>query len=422
MHEEKPFSIRLDGSVRVGELTELAGSASITRTPHLGNLYPADLALMSLGIPVRLLDKNCSVVDRLFMPEARIIDATPTVLSSRQGVLTPYLATSAGQAVVFEHFHTTQAAVPGSTVSTYSLDYLQHIDLVEAVLGIMAEVSPGLFNRLSLADGQVARQRSFDTGIVCYDVPQGKPARIGRRELASRCIRYFEEVADCLRSGTPVQTGGHVLISAEADILLQGLVDTAAACGERRQRVYQCCGLPMARYATDPRRDMAASITDIYRKVKRRLAGRGHALPDIEMILVPTSMLRLVYLGPEKSLLHRQILDSEERLLALKHSKGEDIRGAKNKSQVLRIIDRYQALFQRVRDERQVLIEKQMGGKWPPFYLLGDCNRFTQYDLAASGESITIPDDLLDLPVKALAPRIKKLLAAYPRLRQAMFC
>ena len=177
----------------------------------------------------------------------------------------------------------------------------------------------------------------------------------------------------------------------------------------------------MARYATDPRRDIAARISHLYRELKRRTDGSIGTLPNIEMILIPTSMLRLVYLGLGRYLLHQRILKSEERLLALKHRKGRDIKEAKTKQHRQRIIDHYQTLFQQVRDERQALIEKQTTGQFPPFYVLGESNRFTQYDLAASGERIRIPDELLDLPVKSLAPRMKKMLAAYPRLRQAIF-
>ena len=421
MTAETLFSIRLDGEIRVGELADLAGTAPLTRTPHLGNQYPADLALLSMGVPMRQLDKNYSIVDKIFTPEARICDGTPVTLSQQQGVLSPYLATSGGQAAVYEHFRTIKQAVPGAVVSTYSLDYLRHIDLVEAVLDIMAEVAPESFNRVSLADGRVARQFAVDSSFAYYGDPRGERFKIDRRQLARRCIGYFEQAATSLREGTPMRTGGHVLIKAEADILLQGVIDAAGALGERRQRIYQCCGVTMARYAADPRRDMAARITHWYREVKRRSGGLIGTFPRIEMILIPTSMLRMVYLNLDRYLLHQRILSTDERLLALKHRKGADIKEAKTKRQRQRIIDRYQALFQQVRDERQALIEKQTSGRFPPFYVLGESNRFTQYDLAASGKRITIPDELLDLPVKSLAPRMKKLLAAYPRLRQAIF-
>ena len=417
----KAFSIRLDGSVLVGELPELAMSAPVVRTPHLGNLYPADLALLSLGIPVRLLDKNYSVVDRLYLPEARITDGKATLLSQQHGVLAPYLSTSAGEAVVSGHYRAMQAAVPGSVVSTYSRDYLESIDLVEAVLETLAEIRPDMFSRLCLEDGRVVPLDGINGSTVSYRSPECGVIRVARQELAARCIRYFEHVAVCLDRGVPMYSGGHVLIRAEADLLLQGLIGAGSAGGGECQRVYQCCGIAMGRYATDPRRDMAAGIEDIYRRVKRHTSGNKHALPAIEMILIPTSMLRLVYINPERNSLHRKILDCEERWLALRQGKGEAIRQAAGKHRREQIIDRYQVLFQQVRNERQAHIDAQVKGKWPPFYALGDSNRFTQYDLAASGEGIAIPGDVLDMPVGSLGPRIRKMLSAHPRLRQAVF-
>ena len=177
----------------------------------------------------------------------------------------------------------------------------------------------------------------------------------------------------------------------------------------------------MSRYATDPCRGMAAGIEDIYRRVKRHTNGRKYALPAIGMMLIPTSMLRLIYIDPERSLLHRKILDCDERWLALRQSRGEAIRQVAGKRWREQIIDWYQVLFQQVRNERQPRIDEQVKGKWPPFYALGDSNRFTRYDLAASGEGIAMPDDVLDMPVGSLGQGIRKMLSAHPRLRQAVF-
>ena len=413
--ESGSFEIVIDRSVKVGELSDLSSTDPITRTPHIGNLNPVELGLMSLGIPLRLVDKNCSTIDNLFQPEAQIANQDLTLLSHQQGVLAPYLRDENGSSVIKHHFKVTQTAVPAGVVSTYSRDYLAAQEQIQPVLQGLAELAPELFDRITLEDGTFSRQCGHDDRHVFYGDPE-RPIRIERRTLVGRSLGYFKQVSQVLNSGVASTEPGQVLLKADADFILQAVVDTAAVSGHGRRRFYQCCGIPMTRYAADPRLDKPGKINHLYRLLQKRIGW----LPQVEMVLLPISHFRFVYMQDKTFELHTRILNLEQELERVKRVKGDRIRNAQISEREL-LVEQYRPTLHRLHKERESCVEELTDGRYPAFYISGSSQRFTQHDLAISGRPVRIPDEVMDLSLKSLSERLKKLLRHNPRRIRALF-
>lgn len=411
------FRIIIDRSIKVGQLPEIARTTPITRTPHVGNLNPVELALLTLGIPLRLVDKNCSVIDNLFHPEAKIIHQKLEVLSSQHGVLAPFLQDDSGNALAHLHIATTRKAVPGFRTSSYSLDYLAEIDRVIPVLETLALTTPEMFNRLTTEGGGVVPQFAVDDTYAYYGDPDLNVIRIDRKSLATRAIRYFEQVAYTLEQGKTATGSGYTLLKADADIILQGVIDTSSESSHGIRRFFQCCGIPMARYIADPRMDKSGTISRVYRDLQRRLGN----LPSVEMILLPISHLRFAYMSEESLELHQKINQADTELKRLKNAKSDEIKQASSKQERDEVVGKYQLLFQQVKAQQKNCIDQLANGRFPPFYVLGSPQRFTQYDLAASSNTIQIPEDVMEMSLKSLSIRLKKLLAHHPKKKAAIF-
>ena len=411
------FSLRIDRSVKVGQLAEIARTSPITRTPHVGNLNLVELALLTLGVPLRLVDKNCSVIDTLFHPEAKIVHQKLEILSSQHEVLAPFLQDDAGNALSHLHVEAIRKVVPSCRTSTYSLDYLAEIDLVIPVLETLALIAPEMFNRLTIEGGKIVRQFAIDDANAYYGDPDSNIIRIDRKSLATRAIRYFEQVASTLEQGKPAIGSGYTLLKADADIILQGVIDTRAESSHGPRRFFQCCGIAMARYVADPRMDKAGIINQIYRDLQKRLG----TLPTVEMILLPISHLRFAYMNKESLELHRKINHADTELRFLKKAKGNEVKQVSSKQGRDRIVEKYQLLFQRVKAQQKDYIDQLANGEFSPFYVLGSPQRLTQYDLAASGNTIQIPEDVMDMSLKSLSTRLKKMLAHHSKKKAAIF-
>lgn len=411
------FKINIDRTVTVQQLQDITRHSTITRTPHIGNLNLAELTLLTLGIPLRLVDKNLSSIDTLFNPESRIINEQCEILSTQQHTLVPYLRDKTGYALATLHTRATQQAVHNGQVSTYSLDYLKHIDNVAAVLEILADIAPEVFNRISDSEGKVTSQLAYDDAFVYFGTSKADAIRVDRTSLATRTLGYFEQVSSVIETGIPASRNSVILLKAEADIVLQSLIDTSLESSHGVRRFYQCCGIPMARYIADPRVGMPEEINRLLGMVCRRL----NRPANIEMTLFPISHLRLAYINDSTLQHHYEIIVADEKLQALKQEKARRIKSAASNTERDDIICTYQSLFQQTRTTRQQHIDALAFSSYSPFYEPGSTRRLTQHDLAESGQTIQIPDHVMSMSLKSISDRLKSLLSRHPEKRARIF-
>ncbi|MEW8019234.1 MAG: hypothetical protein AB2811_00330, partial [Candidatus Sedimenticola endophacoides] len=232
-----------------------------------------------------------------------------------------------------------------------------------------------------------------------------------------RGIRQICAVFDRHLQSRPAIRGGSVLLKADADIILQGVMDTADGGRRGRQRFYQCCGVAMARYIADPRMDKQGNIERVYQQIHDRLEN----IPRVEMVLLPVSHLRFAYWKKENLDLHNSIIGLNHRLERLKWNKGKEIRAAGSKSERNEIIEKYQGCFFAVKAERQKLIDHLIRETFSPFYISRGPARMTQYDLRELGQPLQIPDEVFDMSLKSHGNRLRRLLVAYPDLASNIF-
>lgn len=405
----KNFNIVVDRTLRVGQLSELARNGAITRTAHLGNLHSADLILLSLGVPLRLVDKNCSVVDSLHQPEARIIDGKLELLSSQQRVLAPYLHDSQENSLAHMHLSATRASVAGCRASTYSIDYLMEIDRILPLLEVMACLAPEMFNRATTESGEVLQQTGVDDRFAYYGSGM-ETIRCSRAIMAERAVGYFQTVVESLASGKPATGAGHLLLRLEADIILHGVIDTQAESTLGLRRFYQCGGMAMQRYIADPRLNKSSLIDRLYGSLRQRIGD----LPAIEMVLLPISHLRFGYLESATEALHYSIRQIELTLREVKKEKAREMQSATTYTARAEIIDRYQRLYRDLKSSRKGFIEQLLDSKFHPFYPLGCAQRMTQHDLAAADAKLRIPVEVMEMPLQSLTTRLKQLLKEFP--------
>jgi hypothetical protein len=413
----KVFKITIDSSVRVCQLKELASDHSITRTAHIGNLNPTEMALVTLGVPFRLVDKNCSGIDAAYRPETRILDTREEILSCQQNVLSPYLRDATGLSLAHLHVSAASRCVPETRTSSYSMDYLDNMDLVRPVLEILARMAPQMFDRCVTGGGEVVQQLGVDDEFAYYGSEDLVDLKLARSELAQKACDYFAEVAEVLASGIPASGNGHVLLKAEADIILHAMIDTRSQSTIGVRRFYQCCGRAMARYIANPSNDKSAAIEVLYGKLRKYLPD----LPPVEMVLLPVSNLRFAYLDKFALGIHQAILEVERRMAELKQKKAREIKLASNEKEREGAIARYQGLYRALQSRKSELVHELLDCKFHPFYELGSSQRMSQHDLLLSPERLLIPDDIMEMSLGSVSRRLKSLLSEHPQRKASIF-
>ncbi|MEW8044196.1 MAG: hypothetical protein G8D28_07765 [gamma proteobacterium symbiont of Phacoides pectinatus] len=200
MSRSKYFNIKIDNTLTLREIIALGGSNCITRTPHIGNLNPVELMLMSVGVPLRLVDKTCSTIDSMFQPECKIMDLVAKMLSEQKNTLVPYLGDTSDHALTKVHLDAIREAVLEGCATAYSEDYLKDIDRLLPVLDVMSQIAPELFNRFVAEKGRILHQTGFDDSYVYYGACPSERVRIKRCTLSERVVDYFRGVEAVLAS------------------------------------------------------------------------------------------------------------------------------------------------------------------------------------------------------------------------------
>lgn len=63
------FHILIHDDISIAQLIEIdKNGGRVLKTPHIGNIYPNNLALISLGIPTLLYDRTIGIKDKSFHP------------------------------------------------------------------------------------------------------------------------------------------------------------------------------------------------------------------------------------------------------------------------------------------------------------------------------------------------------------------
>lgn len=270
---------------------------SVAKSPHVGNWYPNNLAVASLGIPMSVYDRTYGAADKNFHPHKVIVDggseevANPAILTTHARVIRESSwfpeRFPVGSKVLDGHMQAVRDAVPGANCEVFT-DYLRrHMDKVLAILEVATALVPSLWRRFVHADGTI-------TEPVCGG------------------WRHITETGGIYGLTNNNECGW--LIPNELNVLLDGVVETALY---NEDVVYHLSGPDMIGYIGS----YAELLEKIHAVLRKKL---GWVRETVELHLVPVATMRFAV--PE---IRRQALDTfMDALLAIygwRTARGEQI-------------------------------------------------------------------------------------------------
>lgn len=342
---------------------------SVVKTPHVGNWYPNNLAVASLGIPMHVYDHMVGVKDENFHPHKLIVNGHGEKMADSAILITHARVIRApsrfperfpvGSRVLDGHMQAVRDAVPGANCEV-STDYLQqYMDMVLAILETVTNLLPKLWHQFVDADGTVS-ERS--------------------------CIGW-----DSIR-----ETGVYGLTNDEfgwlipnvLNVLMDGVIEAVL---HKESVVYHLSGPDMFRYIGKYK----ATLTEIHSILRQKLDW----VPEtVEMHLVPVASMRFAV--PEA---RRQTLDTfVDALLAIYAWRTE--RGEKNTfgCNGRRANATAAGTEDKKRQQREALLIDPAAACTDVWYDIKKGSFVSQYDLLAAGTRIYVHPWALGVPITAL--------------------
>lgn len=165
------FKISIDEDLSIADLVDIYKNGGVVlKTPHVGNIYPNNLAIGSLGIPMLFYDRTLGAKDFNFHPD-RIIVKGDSMLVADSDILTTHSiirqvpqslcgSIKIGSKVLDLHMLTLKHAIPQANCFTYT-EYLQNNkDQILKVLEKVTELYPSLWWRVVSEDGIVSKSQA----------------------------------------------------------------------------------------------------------------------------------------------------------------------------------------------------------------------------------------------------------------------
>lgn len=174
------FSVVLRHDLSLQKLVELHRAGhSVVKTPHVGNWYPNNLAVASLGIRMHVYDRMIGTKDENFHPHKLIVGgqgermADPALLITHARVIrAPSRFPErfpVGSRVLDGHMQAIRDAVPGANCVVYT-DYLrQHMDKVIAILEPVTGLFPKYWHQFVDVDGTVSERTCIGWDYIKQD-------------------------------------------------------------------------------------------------------------------------------------------------------------------------------------------------------------------------------------------------------------
>lgn len=362
-----PVVIRRDCSLMDLVAIHRAGG-SVMKTPHVGNMYPNNLAVGALGIPLNCYDRTVGRKDRNFHPH-RVIRGGASEVIADHTLLTTHVRVerpsrfapewfSVGARVSDGHMAALRAALPMAECVVYTEWLRRYADRVTAVLEVLTDTFPFLWERLVHSDGRVVehpnvRNWSIAQALGVYGITSDAPSGL--------------------------------LIPNVVNIILDGVLE----CGARGvTEVYHCSGPDMVRYIGD----LEDQLHALYDTVRKRL---GWGLPEeLRFHLVPVAEMRFAVPEPRRAALDA-LIGAWCDMRAMKRHHAERMRAVTDGERYAAIAacasERDRATS-RIRDASMACAEI--------FYRIEDANCTTQYDLLAERTTVYVPPWAATAPIR----------------------
>lgn len=349
------FHVVIKSDVSLRDLIAIhAAGGAVLKSPHVGNVYPNNLAVLTAGLRCLMCDRTIGEKDKNFHPHLiisggrseRISD--PTVMTTH-ALVDRHVSTlgsrwfSKGARVVDAHLHALRAALPDARFFTHTEFLKRDQDLVMEVLRHLTDQWPRTWTHL-----------------------------VTRAGIRTRVYRV-DNWKDVMRLGVYGLTNDEegLLIPNIWAILLDGVLE---ALRFSVSEVHHLSGPDMCVYIDGMTDDLSAAYTHIQARMP------DQAFPDeLIMNVVPVAGMRLAVLGHRASVLD-ELVEAYEKLRADDAARGAFIKGsdAAVKRQSIDVSSRW-------RDTHMRWLFLALNGCPEIFYDIAAANTTTQYDLLNHG-------------------------------------
>ncbi len=347
------FKISIHEDISIADLIKIHNEKGVVlKTPHIGNIYPNNLAIASLGIPMLFYDRTLGTKDNNFHPDSLIVGgkaeeiADPSILTTHSKItrLPSSISqeTQIGTSLLDFHMSSLKRALPKSLCFTYTEYIQENKDQVLKILEKITEPHPNLWNRIVNEEGKTSKSQVNDWNDVL---------KIGVFGLTN------------LKSGW--------LIPNPVSVLFHGTIDAAKA---KVTDIYLLSGPDMYKYIDG----YQTELNETYDYVRKTL---GMNLPEtIHCHIIPVISMRFII--EDK---YRDALDELVNTYLKYNSANGPIRVLmKNETQDS---DAERLIHEKIKikDEIHACIRNKFEAfKTTMFYDIEEANCFTQYDLLTS--------------------------------------
>ncbi len=293
------IKIVIDDQLSLAQLVELMLQGhSIQRSCHIGNVYAANLAVGTAGIPLILYDRTMSEVDVNYHPQLLVRNGRAERLpisNYRSHRFVPFMEFEPGHGFPAAnpaalHVQQLRHVLPQTDIHTFSAHLIQMWPRVVPVLRLlMQQLDPKLiFDRLVMPDGQILQARFTDHNLIHFT---NRPGDGYRKEVVHR--NDLIDLADELHHCVARRVDGNMdfpsvkgpLISLRASAVIDTLVETMIT---GKYDVYHLSGPDMYRYV-GRMQGWLDQVVELLKPMADQLpAGR------ITLHVIPSADLRLV--------------------------------------------------------------------------------------------------------------------------------
>ncbi|MBI4098535.1 MAG: hypothetical protein HY437_00700 [Candidatus Magasanikbacteria bacterium] len=332
---------------------------SVTKSPHVGNWYPNNLAVASLGIPMSIYDRTIGTRDRNFHPHKVIVDggseeiANPAILTTHARVIGESSwfpdRFPMGSRVLDGHVQAIRDAVPGANCEVFT-DYLRrHINRVLAILEVVTKRFPRLWRRFVDQNGIVSERACLSWSSVTYD---GGVYGLTNDEFGW-------------------------LIPNELNVLLDGVLEAAH---HNESVVYHLSGPDMIGYIDG----YAILLANAHQELRERL---DWVPKTVELHVVPVAAMRFAVPETRRRALDA-LMDGLLAIYAWRTARGEQIPPGSNGN---RRIAAMETVEEKTEHRRMKSRLRELAAECPEvWYDITKGSFVSQYDLLASGTRIYV--------------------------------
>jgi hypothetical protein len=350
------FNILIHDDISLDELIKISESGGrVLKTPHIGNIYPNNLAIISLGIPTLLYDRTIGSKDENFYPHKIIFSgqneeiSDPDILSTHSKIkLQPeginLKRNIIGENIVNFHLETLKETIPDGNYFTYSNYIEENKDLVSIITKEIAKTFPEIWHRFVDVNGFVHKKQNPTTD-----------------EIISKGI-----------FGIDNQKEGW-LIPNPVNILLHGTIDVIKF---NTNDIYLLSGPDMYLYM----KDYEAVLGSMYSYIKSSL---DLELPEsINCHIIPAMKMRFITTQNNKDILD-ELVKLYEHYKSVDNAINDLFKGLEEQISIESLIEEKDKIkFKIIKhlEKNYDVLKKTM------FYDIGNSDCFTQYDLLNSSK------------------------------------